>query len=48
MLTIFTFAVAMELMEIFADRYFEDRGASGRFDHVENNLAAYLVVMLLT
>ena len=48
LLTIFTFALAMEAMEFFADRFFEDKKASGRFDHIEGNLSAYLVIMFLT
>lgn len=48
LLTIFTFALAMEAMELVADQFFEDKKASGRFDHIEGNLGAYLVIMFLT
>ncbi len=47
-LTIFVFALSMELMEVVADKYFEDKEASGRFDHIEGNVGAYLVILFLT
>ena len=46
-LTIFVIALSMELMEVVADAYFEDKKASGRFDHIEGNLGAYLVILFL-
>jgi len=38
---------SMGLMGALADMIFEDVGASGRFDHIEGNLQAYLVMMFL-
>ena len=46
--TFFVFASAMQVMGLVADYFFEDVGASGRFDHIEGNLGAYLGVMFLT
>lgn len=46
-LTIIVFAVATQSMQFLADALFEDIGTSGRFDHVEDNLAAYIGIMLL-
>ena len=49
-LTVFTmiaFIAATQTMQLFADAFFEDVGASGRFDHIEGNLAAYIGIMLL-
>lgn len=46
-LTIVVIALSMELMELVADAFFEDKKASGRFDHVEGNVAAYLVMLFL-
>ena len=34
-------------MGLMADRYFEDLSYGTRFDHVERNLRAYVVIMLL-
>ncbi|MEO9600163.1 CPBP family intramembrane glutamic endopeptidase [Parasphingorhabdus sp.] len=47
LLSIFAFIAATQLMELLADQYFEDVGASGRFDHIIGNLTAYLGVMFL-
>ncbi|PCI62701.1 MAG: hypothetical protein COB37_06280 [Kordiimonadales bacterium] len=47
-LTFFAFAISMELTETVADMFFENVGASGRFDHVEGNWSAYLIIMVLT
>lgn len=47
-LTIFLFILAMQAVGLIADMFFEDVGASGRFDHVEGNFGAYLIMMLLT
>lgn len=41
------FIAATQLMQLFADAFFEDVGTSGRFDHIEGNLAAYIGIMLL-
>ncbi|WP_321325677.1 type II CAAX endopeptidase family protein [uncultured Parasphingorhabdus sp.] len=49
-LTLFSMALfiaATQLMQLFADAFFEDVGTSGRFDHIEGNLAAYIGIMLL-
>ena len=47
-LTFFVFALTMNFAGVLADMFFEDVGASGRFDHIEGNWSAYIVVMLLT
>ena len=41
------FIAATQLMQLFANAFFEDVGTGGRFDHIEGNLAAYLGIMLL-
>ena len=46
--TFFVFALTMNFAGVLADIFFEDVGASGRFAHVEGNLSAYTIVMLLT
>lgn len=48
LLTMFLFIVAVKCMELVAGYFFESVGASGRFDHVEGNLAAYIGIMFLT
>ena len=47
LLTMIAFIAATQMMQLFADAFFEDVGASGRFDHIEGNLAAYIGIMLL-
>lgn len=50
LLTVLTIAVMIGAMAgggWIADQFFEDIGTSGRFDHVEGNLIAYLGVMAL-
>ncbi|WCL55174.1 CPBP family intramembrane glutamic endopeptidase [Gimibacter soli] len=39
------YIVALSAMQGVADHFFEDVGTSGRFDHVEGNLVAYLILM---
>lgn len=39
------YIVALGAMKGVADHFFEDVGTSGRFDHVEGNLVAYLILM---
>lgn len=46
-LTMVIFIAATQFMQLFADAFFEDVGASGRFDHVEGNLSAYIGIMLI-
>lgn len=46
-LTMVLFITATQLMQLVADHFFEDVGASGRFDHVEGNIAAYAGIMAL-
>lgn len=49
-LTVLSFAAfiaAAVIFNLIADQFFVDVGASGRFDHVEGNLIAYIVIMLL-
>ena len=41
------FIVATQAMALLAGYFFEDVGASGRFDHIEGNLSAYIGIMLL-
>jgi len=36
-----------QAMGLFADRFFEGTSYGARFDHVEGNLAAYLMIMLV-
>ncbi|GAB5489384.1 MAG: hypothetical protein Pars2KO_29540 [Parasphingorhabdus sp.] len=45
--TMFLFIAATQIMQLFADAFFVDVGASGRFDHVEGNLPAYIGIMLI-
>lgn len=47
LLTMAAFILATQLMQLAADYFFEDVGASGRFDHIEGNLPAYIGIMLL-
>lgn len=47
LLTLVAFFVTLAVFQTIADRLFTDVGASGRFDHIEGNLSAYLVIMLL-
>lgn len=47
LLSMALFIAATQLMQLFADAFFEDVGTSGRFDHIEGNLAAYIGIMLL-
>lgn len=46
-LSMFLFIVATQSMQLAAGYFFEDIGTSGRFDHVEGNLTAYLGIMAL-
>ncbi|MGB0906011.1 MAG: CPBP family intramembrane glutamic endopeptidase [Maricaulaceae bacterium] len=49
-LTLFTLIAFFGTVAIFntvADHFFEDIGTSGRFDHIEGNPVAYLIIMLL-
>ena len=47
LLTMVVFIAATQIMQLLADLLFDDVGASGRFDHVEGNLAAYVGIMVL-
>lgn len=47
LLTMVFFIGITQVMQLFADAFFVDVGASGRFDHVEGNWAAYLGIMLI-
>ena len=47
LLTMAFFVVLTQLMVPLADYFFEDVGTSDRFSHVEGNLVAYVVIMLL-
>jgi len=47
LLSMVAFIAATQLMQLFADVFFDDVGTSGRFDHIEGNLAAYIGIMLL-
>ena len=46
--TFFAFAIAADLMGWVADQYFAKVTTSGRFEHVQGNWKAYLIIMLLT
>jgi membrane protease YdiL (CAAX protease family) len=46
-LTMVLFIVATQSMSLVAGYFFEDVGTSGRFDHIEGNLTAYIGIMLL-
>lgn len=46
-LSMAAFIAATQIMQLFADAFFEDVGMSGRFDHIEGNLTAYIGIMLL-
>jgi len=41
------FLVCTQLMVLVADLFFEDIGTSDRFSHIEGNLPAYLLIMVL-
>lgn len=47
LLTMVVFIAATQSMQIVADLLFDDVGTSGRFDHIEGNVVAYIGVMLL-
>lgn len=47
LLTMALFIAATQLMQLFANYFFDDVGTSGRFDHIEGNLPAYLGIMAL-
>lgn len=46
-LSMVAFVFATQMMDVVADYFFEDVGTSGRFDHIEGNLPAYIGIMLL-
>lgn len=46
-LSIAVFILCTQLMAVFADRHFEDLTYGSRFDHIEGNLNAYIVIMVL-
>lgn len=47
LLSMVFFIVCTQLMALLANHYFEDVETSNRFSHVEGNLSAYLLIMLL-
>ncbi len=47
LLTMAFFLVCTQLMVVVADFFFEDIGTSDRFSHIEGNLPAYLLIMVL-
>ncbi len=47
-LSMVVFIIAVQSMKLIAEIWFEHIGASGRFDHVEGNLGAYMIIMALT
>ncbi|MBC2776717.1 CPBP family intramembrane glutamic endopeptidase [Parasphingopyxis marina] len=47
LLTMAFFLACTQLMVPVADHFFEDIGTSDRFSHIEDNLAAYLLIMLV-
>jgi len=46
-LSMAAFVVCTQAMALLAERFFEDVGTGTRFDHVEGNLQAYIVIMVL-
>lgn len=46
-LTIVFFIVCTQAMGLIADHYFVDVNYGSRFDHIEGNLQAYIVIMVL-
>lgn len=46
-LSMVIFIAATQLMQPIAYYFYDDVGTSGRFDHIEGNLVAYLGIMLL-
>lgn len=46
-LTFIAFIVTVIIFSFVADKFFVDVGASGRFDHVEGNLVAYIIIMCI-
>lgn len=46
-ITLIAFFVCVAVFKTIADNLFESVGTSGRFDHVEGNLGAYLLMMAL-
>ncbi len=47
-MTFVLFVLAMKGMSFIVGIYFEHTNASGRFDHLQGNIKAYLIVMFLT
>jgi membrane protease YdiL (CAAX protease family) len=47
LVSMIAFVVATQAMDLVADRFFADVGTSGRFDHIEGNVAGYIGIMLL-
>jgi len=41
------FIICTQAMDLLADRYFEDVNTGMRFDHIEGNLQAYVIIMVL-
>lgn len=41
------FIICTQAMGVLADRFFEDVNTGTRFDHVEGNLQAYIIIMVL-
>ncbi|MHA7901575.1 MAG: CPBP family intramembrane glutamic endopeptidase [Henriciella sp.] len=41
------FIICTQAMGVLADRYFEDVNTGTRFDHIEGNLQAYIIIMVL-
>ncbi len=48
LLVFIVFAIYMQLSDTLASQFFKDVGTSGRFDHIEGDLTAYLIIMFLT
>lgn len=47
LLTMAFFILCTQTMAVFADAFFEDVQTGTRFSHIEGNLSAYIVIMLL-
>lgn len=46
-LSMVAFVVCTQAMGLLADHFFEDVGTGTRFDHIEGNVQAYIVIMVL-
>jgi len=45
--TMFVFILCTQFIGLFADRFFEDVNTGTRFNHIEGNLSAYIIIMMI-